>query len=154
MDRETFNHIVKDAVVKRRESFKKFLKKIELLDSLNDYELEKICDCLQSKRHQPGDVIISQGEEGDVFYFIESGKCIATKKNKDTQQDEKVYEFKENDYFGELSLLKNEPRAANIVAVTDVKVGFIDRASFKRLLGPLEEILKRNTSRYEEYVKN
>jgi CRP-like cAMP-binding protein len=28
-----------------------------------------------------------------------------------------VYEFKQNDYFGELALLKDEPRAANILTV-------------------------------------
>lgn len=29
---------------------------------------------------------------------------------------QKVFEFKTGDYFGELALLKNEPRAANIIA--------------------------------------
>ena len=32
LDRETFNHIVKDAVIHRREEYKSFLSKIELLD--------------------------------------------------------------------------------------------------------------------------
>ena len=66
---------------------------------------------------------------------------------------EKVYDYKENDYFGELALLKNEPRAANIQAITDMVVASIDRASFKRLLGPLEELLKRNMDRYSAYIK-
>ena len=35
LDRETFNLIVKDAVIKRRELFVKFLSKITLLDTLN-----------------------------------------------------------------------------------------------------------------------
>jgi cAMP-dependent protein kinase regulator len=34
----------------------------------------------------------------------------------------------------------------------DLKVVSIDRDSFKRLLGPLDEILKRNFSRYEKYM--
>jgi cAMP-dependent protein kinase regulator len=43
-----------------------------------------------------------------------------------------------------LALLKNEPRAANVIAKSKVKVAKIDRDSFKRLLGPLDEILMRN----------
>jgi len=52
-----------------------------------------------------------------------------------------------------LALLKDEPRAANIVAKSDLILASIDRTSFQRLLGPLEEILKRNTTRYETFVK-
>lgn len=155
LDRETFNHIVKGAVIQRRNKFEHFLSKIPILDSLNGYEKDKICDCLQTKTYTNGEYIIREGESGDVFYFIQSGNCKATKKNKNTHQEETVYNFAENDYFGELALLKNEPRAASIVTTSDiVEVAFIDRAAFKRLLGPLEEILKRNSARYEKYVLN
>ena len=155
LDRETFNHIVKNAVVNRRKKFETFLSKIPILDSLNSYEKDKICDCLQTKTYNDSDYIIREGESGDVFYFIQSGTCKATKKNKTTGKEEVVYEFVENDYFGELALLKNEPRAASVIATSaQVEVAFIDRAAFKRLLGPLEEILKRNSARYEKYVLN
>lgn len=152
LDRETFNFIVKDAVIRRRQNFEEFMSKIPLLDSLNTYEKDKICDCLQTKSFKQNDYIIKEGEMGDVFYFIQYGNCIATKK--DPSGDEKVvYEFSEYDYFGELALLKNEPRAANVMVTSEkVEVAYIDRASFKRLLGPLEDILKRNTERYETFV--
>lgn len=52
-------------------------------------------------------------------------------------------------YFGELSLLRGEPRAANIIAQTKVKCVTLDAAAFRRMLGPLEDILKRNIEKYE-----
>lgn len=48
LDRETFNHIVKDAAMKKRERYLDFLSKVSLLDELDTYEKTKICDCLQS----------------------------------------------------------------------------------------------------------
>ena len=62
--------------------------------------------------------------------------------------------YKAGDYFGERSLIKNEPRAANVVAKTQCTVVTLDRHSFKRLLGPLEDILKRNMELYEHFQKN
>lgn len=59
-----------------------------------------------------------------------------------------VLEYKSGDYFGELALLKNANRAASIVGKTDGTVVFLDRNSFKRLLGPMEDILRRNFSKY------
>lgn len=64
-----------------------------------------------------------------------------------------MYNYYTGDYFGELALLRNEPRAASIKAVFKLKVCSVDRASFKRLLGPLENLLQRNISKYEKYMK-
>lgn len=152
LDRESFNHIVKEAVVRKRNMYHEFLAKIPLLDSLNSQEKDKICDCLQTAFYRPGEYVLKEGDKGDTFYFIQEGKCIATQRDKDTQSDKTVFSFGAHDYFGELALLKDEPRAASIVAVTDLKVALIDRASFKRLLGPLENILKRNADRYKTFV--
>ena len=117
LDRESFNHIVKDAAIKQRKKYYDFISNVEILQSLDDYEKNKICDCLQVQTFSGGSHIIHEGDSGNTFYFVIKGECIATKRNKDLQTDEKVYEFKENDYFGELALLKDEPRAASIITV-------------------------------------
>jgi cAMP-dependent protein kinase regulator len=57
--------------------------------------------------------VVKEGDEGNVFYFIKEGQAVAFKEN-DKGESEKVLEYKENDYFGELALLKNQPRAASI----------------------------------------
>jgi cAMP-dependent protein kinase regulator len=59
--------------------------------------------------------------------------------------------YKVGDYFGERALIKNEPRAANVIAKNHCTVVLLDRHSFKRLLGPLEDILKRNLEVYEKF---
>jgi len=51
VDRDTFNHIVKTATIEKRKKFDGFLNKIEILSTLDSYEREKICDCLQSKTY-------------------------------------------------------------------------------------------------------
>jgi cAMP-dependent protein kinase regulator len=50
--------------------------------------------------------------------------------------------------------MKNEPRAANIKAKTDCKLVSIDRHSFKRMMGPLDGILRRNMEVYEAYLSH
>ena len=51
-------------------------------------------------------------------------------------------------------MLKEEPRAATVRAKGKVKVNSVDRDSFKRLLGPLEDLLKRNVQKYEKYMSS
>jgi len=48
--------------------------------------------------------------------------------------------------------LEDQPRAANIIATSDLILASIDRASFKRLLGPLTELLKRNRDKYQKIL--
>lgn len=38
LDRETFNHIVKDAAAKKRNRYEAFLAKVDILSNMDDYE--------------------------------------------------------------------------------------------------------------------
>jgi len=144
LDRNTFNHIVKDASQKKREQYETFLSSVPILSSVDDYERSKICDSIKEENFSQGSTVITQGEEGNVFYIIISGEASANIAGKEVKQ------YKSGDYFGELALLRDTPRAATVVASTQLKCASIDRDSFKRLLGPLDDILKRNM---EQYIK-
>ena len=67
LDRETFNHIVKEAAQKKREKYENFLKNVEILSTIEPYELMQISDALKTATFKKGDYIIKEGEMGDVF---------------------------------------------------------------------------------------
>ena len=152
LDRETFNNIVKDAAQKKREKYENFLKKVDILSTIDSYELTQICDALKSEVYNKGDFIIREGEDGNVFYILEEGEAIASK-----DFDGEVKEIKRygpGEYFGERALIKGEPRFCNIQVVSDsCKIISLDRDSFKRLLGPIEPLLLRNIEKYKKFVK-
>lgn len=114
LDRETFNHIVKDAAMQNRTKFEEFLNRVDVLQGLDTYERNKLCDCLIIQNFGIGEYVIREGERGDTFFMIMEGTGEATKKNEDSGEEEVVFEYNENMYFGELALLRDEPRAASI----------------------------------------
>ena len=111
----------------------------------------QISDALKVAYFNQGDYVIREGEIGDVFYIIEEGEAVATKTVEPGKPAVEVKKYLRGDYFGELALIRGEPRAANISAVTNLKLITLDRQSFKRLLGPIESILKRNSESYQKY---
>lgn len=116
LDRACFNHIVKEAASKKRESYEKFLGSIELLDQMDPYEKSKIADALKPCKFLKGEYVVKEGERGDSFFFVEFGEAVATKTITPSQPPQIVYHYKPGDYFGELALLKDTPRAANIIS--------------------------------------
>jgi len=116
--------------------------------------LSQISDALQIRKVIAGEYIIKQNEAGDKFYILEEGETYVEKVFNEGEPAKKVLNYKKGNYFGELALIKNEPRAASVVALTDCKLLSLDRLSFKRLLGPIENILKRNSDAYVKFIKN
>ena len=121
---------------------------------MDNYERSKIADTIKEHEFAKGDQVIQQGEDGSVFYLIIQGEAYATKVLKAGETATEVKTYKSGDYFGELALLKNAPRAASVFAKTQLKLASIDRDSFKRLLGPLDQILMRNMADYSYYNAN
>ncbi|KAL4906133.1 camp-dependent protein kinase regulatory subunit [Aspergillus multicolor] len=139
LDRVTFRRILMDSAFQRRRMYEAFLEEVPLLSSLKPYERAKIADALDTIKFPAGESIITEGDPGDAFYLLESGEAEAFMEG----VDEPVKFYQRGDYFGELALLDDKPRAASVRAKTEVKVAKLGRDGFKRLLGPVENIMRR-----------
>ncbi|EAW09575.1 cyclic nucleotide-binding domain-containing protein [Aspergillus clavatus NRRL 1] len=139
LDRVTFRRILMDSAFQRRRMYEAFLEEVPLLSSLKPYERAKIADALDAIKYPANSTIIAEGDPGDAFYLLEAGDAEAFMKGVEGP----VKTYKRGDYFGELALLDEKPRAASVVAKTDVKVARLGRDGFKRLLGPVQDIMRR-----------
>lgn len=148
LDQLSFKKTLMDTTMKKRSRYESFIKSVEVLSTLNEYERLTIADALVTVSFPEGTVVIAQGEPGNDFYIIEDGEVKATKEGVDGEVSRRL---SVGDYFGERALITNEPRAATITATSAVQCQKLDRATFKRLLGPLEDVLRSNMDVYERY---
>ena len=58
LDRNTFNHIVKGAAMKKKEKYESFLEKVPLLQTMEEYERQKIAEAFREEYYKDGDFII------------------------------------------------------------------------------------------------
>ncbi|KZF19617.1 putative camp-dependent protein kinase regulatory subunit [Xylona heveae TC161] len=140
LDRITFRRILMDSAFQRRRMYESFLEEVPLLSSLTPYERSKIADALDAQKYPPGSTIIKEGDPGEAFYIIENGEAEVFKRG----TEKAVHKYKKGDYFGELALLNDAPRAASVISKTEVKVATLGKDGFQRLLGPVEGIMRRD----------
>uniref|UniRef100_A0A8C7X124 cAMP-dependent protein kinase type II-alpha regulatory subunit n=1 Tax=Oryzias sinensis TaxID=183150 RepID=A0A8C7X124_9TELE len=157
LDRATFRRLIVKNNAKKRRMYETFIESVPLLKTLEPNERMKIVDVLGMKQFLDGERIIAQGEKAECFYIVESGevKIMMKSKTKADHADNAEVEItrcSRGQYFGELALVTNKPRAASAYAVGDVKCLVIDVQAFERLLGSCKEIMKRNISHYEEQL--
>lgn len=151
LDRTSFKVIVVAAAMQKREKYMGFLKEVPILTTLTEMETSTLADSLAEETYQDGQVICAQGDEGNFFYVIKSGKAICSQL--DAAGDDKVVaELTDGSYFGEVALLTSKPRQATVKASGELKVLAVDRATFTRVMGPLDDLMKRNMEQYNKYA--
>jgi|Transcript_22401 cGMP-dependent protein kinase len=119
-----------------------FLRKVPLMQGLDMASLQKIADALQQVTFAEGHRIITEGEHGDDFFIIESGEVKCTHR-KPGGGEQHLLTLKRGDYFGEMALMLDEPRHANVVATQKTGCFRISRHDFVRLFGSLQEMLQQ-----------
>lgn len=143
LDRISFSALVIGAARLKRDLYASFLDRVRTFDSLDVYEKSQLVDALKHHIWEANQVIIREGEEGDRFYILKSGKLIAMKGGKMVE----TY-VKPGDFFGELALVKTQPRAATVTALELSEGLSIEKKAFHRLLGPAADILKQKEEGY------
>ena len=141
LDRITFRRILMDSAFARRRMYESFLNEVPLLSSLTPYERSKIADALETQKFPAGSTIIREGDPGEAFYLLESGTAAVYKRETGNKP---LMQYKKGDYFGELALLDDKPRAASVVSAEEVKVATLGKEGFLRLLGPVEGRMRQN----------
>ena len=154
LDRATFQLIVVRAAYKKRQLYMEIMNKIDFLSELTEYERQNVCDALQAKYYNDGDVILRQGDAADGLYFMEAGRVRAYRRDTPDAEETEVGQAEPGGYFGELALITDSPRAATVRADGKVKAAFLDTAAFERLCGPGLDVMKRNISKYEEQLNS
>jgi len=121
------------------------------LKTLNHFELAKLSELMESDCFDDGEDIITQGEAGDKFFIIEDGTASAYISGPDGEKRVKSYE--KGEYFGEIALLKNEPRKATVRATGQgAVVVSLSKEDFTNMLGPIQDILNKHIDKYPQYA--
>jgi CRP-like cAMP-binding protein/rhodanese-related sulfurtransferase len=81
-----------------------------------------------------GETIIRQGDDGDFFYVIVSGKCAVTRETPLNRAGLKLAELGVGDTFGEEALISESKRNATVVMLTDGVLMRLNKQDFRALL--------------------
>uniref|UniRef100_A0A4D5R9S9 cAMP-dependent protein kinase regulatory subunit n=2 Tax=Scolopendra TaxID=41364 RepID=A0A4D5R9S9_SCOVI len=152
IDRDTYRRILMGSTIRKRKMYEEFLTKVSILENLDKWERLTVADALEPVTFEDGNVIVRQGEPGDDFFIISEGTAVVLQQRSENEDPIEVGHLGPSDYFGEIALLLDRPRAATVVAKGSLKCVKLDRARFERVLGPCADILKRNISQYNSFV--
>ena len=127
----------------------KVLGSMEIFRELSDTEKGLLVDSLVEIPYKTTEPIITQGEVGDAFYIIKTGSVAVLRTNEAGEQQVVKDKLGPSDYFGEMAMMKEEPRMASVVATSPTVCMKLDKSTFQSLLGKDigRDILKREADR-------
>jgi CRP-like cAMP-binding protein len=105
-----------------------FLKSVDIFEHATIEQLGRIAGLTEEVHFEPGEIIFKEGEPGDAFYLLLSGR-VFTEKNGNT-----LREMKKKEAFGTLEVLDFHPRAVTAKAVDQVRALKLNGQEFHDLL--------------------
>jgi CRP-like cAMP-binding protein/Zn-dependent protease len=114
------------------------LRELSVFHGLDSEQLNDILEHGEWITVGHGDQLVTQGEPGDRFYVIESGRA-------EIIRDGAVMDsVSKGMYFGEVALLRDVPRTATVVASTPMRLFALDREGFELVVA---DAFRRGTLR-------
>ena len=123
------------------------LAKLPFFRDLEGRELDRIAARLQTRRYEPGDIVVQAGESGGGYYLIREGQADVH-----LPDGRYVRTLAPGDAFGELSLIFGVPRTATVTAKGPLTVGVMGRPDFAALVTASGESMRDFRARTGHYV--
>ena len=141
VDQATFRYILQQQTEQGNAEKLKLLQGVDFLKDLDGRQLDKLSEAMTPKRFREGEYLVKKGEAGDYFYILQQGTVQATDIASGAYED---VTLQPGEAFGERALVTGEPRAANIVCLTDGLAFYIHREAFMRILGSYNDLILRS----------
>ena len=126
------------------------LRNVSIFKEMSDEELAKAAEAFAEVTKECGEAVINQGDIGDEFFIISSGRALVLFHVSDDQPDKVLAKIGANAFFGELALLTDEPRSASIVADPDadgpLELLKMVRGDFQRLFAGSDTLRSANSN--------
>jgi small-conductance mechanosensitive channel len=116
------------------------LSRIPIFAPLSRAELQQLAAASKERTYAPGESIVRRGREGNSMFIINRGTVDV--KILQGGEEKVINQLKENDYFGEMSLLTGEPRTATVTAVEETEVLQIGKAALKPIFEANPDLVK------------
>lgn len=122
------------------EGFVEFVQNIPFFRNFTKQQIEELLPAGRIFDASEGKPIINEGETDTCFYIILSGKC-AVKRG-----DKELASFNSGECFGEMALLRGEPRSATVVTQTDCLFIEISATLLEKLPPAIQLLFYKNFS--------
>ncbi len=120
--------------------------KVPLFKDLDMRRLEAIAALLKPRLVIPGERVVTRGEDGDAMYFISSG-CLRV------DLEPEPIDLGSGDFFGEMALVTQQPRTADVVATAFCDLLMLSTADFQTLMEEHPETLAAVRQEAEERMR-
>lgn len=145
------------------ESFRNVLlvKTVPLIQTLPRKERMTILQNLQIREFKDGEYICRQGEIGEEFFIIQEGSVKVVERRAspdrgwDAPIDVTLVTLREGHFFGEMSLVTDEPRVASVISVKNTICLCLAKSVFRAALSDetFNEVLNEVLSKRKEIRK-
>ena len=124
--------IKNDSDVRQTEEICEFLRKTQFFADLTPRTLAELANNIEIREYAVGDRIVTQGDEGREFFMITAGRVDIAKS--DSGKQNVVNRLEAGSYFGEVALIKNQPRNASVIATEPTTCYVLTREEFRSVV--------------------
>ena len=109
------------------------LQKVPIFNHLNKHDIQLVAESSVRKMYEEGEYIVKQNDNDQSLFIIADG-VVSVQLNKDDSSCTEIDKLGVGDFFGEMSLMTGEPRAADIVTLTPTLVLEIKKEIMEKIL--------------------